>query len=107
MNPTSQHAHWQKRHLLLGFGCLLVIVLGLLLSRHDSTDSTTLQSSAPSATPAVFAAPADVPRWRTTARNSEGLPPITAQEIVAAKVSQLSSNRLAVFRAMAKRFNVE
>ena len=91
---------------LLGAGCLLVILLGILLPRPEHAPAS--QSSPTNVAPRATAANAAIlERARPPNRFSRSEPAPDAQEIVAGKVSRFAHDRLGVVHAMAKHHKVE
>src|ERR1035441_6260207 len=91
---------------LLGVGCLLVILLGILLPRpHQApANQSSLTNAASRAAAANATALERAPRLN---HFSSSVPIPDAQEIVAGKVSRFAQNRLDVVQAMAKHYKVE
>ena len=90
---------------LLGAGCLLVILLGILLPRLDRApaNQSSLSNVASRAAAANVTALERAPRLN---HFSSSVPTPDAQEIVAGKVSRFAQNRLGVVQAMAKHYKI-
>lgn len=90
---------------LLGGGCLVVLLFGMLLPRpkHALTSQPSLAKVAPRAGAANAAA---LERTRPPHRFARLEPAPDAQKIVAGKVSRFAHDRLAIVRAMAEHYKV-
>jgi tetratricopeptide (TPR) repeat protein len=87
---------------LLGGGCLLVVLLGILLPRREHAPASQANPANVASRSAAALARAARPH-----RFSSSEPAPNAQEIVAGKVSRFAHDRLGVVRAMAKRYKIE
>jgi hypothetical protein len=106
-SPTGQNPGARSRWpWLLGAGCLLVILVGLLLPRPEHAPSGQT-SPANVASRAAAANAAAIARARQPIRFSSSEPAPDAKEIVAGKVSRFAHDRLGVVRAMAEHYKVE
>ncbi len=91
---------------LLGAGCLLITLIGILLTvvRGDRSDR-----SAELGATALATAAQPSPTWRATfpVRGSGFRPTLTAAAVVTNKLAQFARDRRAIVHAMAERFKVQ
>jgi len=100
---ARQRGYWWW---VVGLGCLAVVLLGILIPRGDHSQSEQIVSS-DQAGGARTNDSGEGSHDRIRTRHGSTGPTATAEEIVAAKLSQFGRNRHDVLRGMAKRFNVE
>lgn len=90
---------------VIGVGCLLVVLLGILIPRGEragNPGTLTNQTTSAFSGTSTIAEPN-----RMGPHHSRGSTKLSAEEIVATKLSQFARNRREVLRAMAKRYGVE
>jgi len=90
---------------VVGFGCLAVVLLGILLPRGDHSKGGQLTSTNQIGAGAPGSSSSSGDRFRS--RHARSGTTASAEEIVATKLSQFGRNRRDVMRGMAKRFKVE
>ena len=89
---------------ILGAGCLVVVILGLLLPRKQSRSPTAPETSKPVQAPAAGGAHTRQRRQFVHATTSPGLTP---EQTVASKASKFARKRRETTRAMAKHLGIE
>jgi hypothetical protein len=100
---VRQRGYWWW---VVGLGCLAVVLLGILIPRGDHNQWEQIAASN-QAGGARTNDSREGSHDRLRTRHGSSGPTATAEEIVAAKLSQFGRNRHDVLRGMAKRFNVE
>jgi hypothetical protein len=83
--------------------CLFAVLIGLLLPRQDTSAKSTGAPGQASATAANSQTAAGAGSARLSRRGSSSVPGRTAEEIVAAKVTQFGQSRREIARAVARR----
>src|SRR5882757_6485800 len=99
---NGQRSYWWW---VVGFGCLAVVLLGILLPRGDHSKGGQLTSTNQIAAGAPGSSSSSGDRFRS--RHARSGITASAEEIVATKLSQFGRNRRDVMRGMAKRFKVK
>ena len=90
---------------LVAAGCALVILIGILRPNR-SADSASAKVSKPKASSAEGSAGPAIGRARALAHSSGSAPALTAEEIVAGKLSQFGRSRREFVHALARRHKV-
>ena len=104
MDASSRSSGWRGS---IPAACLFVLFIALLLSWLGSTSTSHPPAPRTAVTPSTASNAPDAARTHPTQRRLGSQPAITADEIVASKVSQFARDRRRVIHAIALQFKIE